>query len=421
MLRFTNPTIRFSLLTCLLALLTSCSGDSIAKNWFAPDPQLQETSNTNSPRPQQSPSVPNQVKLPEDFPSVIPLYPEAQLQKVISLEDGKLVQTSWKSTAATNIIASFYQQKLQEDNWKLVKSTNSDTDNSEDVIVANRDDLQVKVSVTKEKSGSNSELMIQYQPREKVADAETSPTESPTTPTTKVPIVKPTVVKVKTNFSDLTKESPTVQQYIQDLAALGVLTLPKSNNGKFEPAKTLTRREFARWLLTSNNKLYGNSTSKQIRLGSTREQPAFSDVSKTDPDFGVIQGLADAGLIPSRLTGNSSDVLFRPDAPLTRQDLLLWKVPLDVRKSLPKASVDSVKETWGFQDTGDINPQALSAILADHNNGEKANIRRMLGYTTLFQPKKPVTRAQAASALWYFGYQGEGISAQEVLKAKPEG
>lgn len=421
MLRFINPTIRFSLLTCLLTLLTSCSGDGIAKNWFAPDPQLQETTDPNFPQSQQSSSTQNQVKLPENFPNVIPLYPEAKLQKVISLEDGKLVQTSWKSTAATNIIASFYQQKFQENDWKLDKSTNSNTDNSEDIIVANRDNLQVKVSVRKEKSGSDSELIIHYQPREKVADVETSPTESPTTPTTKVPIVKPTVAKVKSNFSDLTKESPTVQKYIQDLAALGVLTLPKSDSDKFEPNKPLTRREFARWLLASNNKLYSNSSSKQIRLGSNSEQPAFQDVSKTDPDFGVIQGLADAGLIPSRLTGNSSDVLFRPDAPLTRQDLLLWKVPLDVRKTLPQASVDAVKETWGFQDAGDINPQALRAILADHNNGEQANIRRMLGYTTLFQPKKPVTRGEAASALWYFGYQGEGISAQEVLKAKPEG
>ncbi|NEQ70571.1 MAG: S-layer homology domain-containing protein, partial [Symploca sp. SIO2D2] len=45
-----------------------------------------------------------------------------------------------------------------------------------------------------------------------------------------------------------------------------------------------------------------------------------------------------------------------------------------------------------------------------------ANIRRLLGYTTLFQPKKAVTRAETAAVLWYIGYQGEGISAKEVQK-----
>jgi hypothetical protein len=56
--------------------------------------------------------------------------------------------------------------------------------------------------------------------------------------------------------------------------------------------------------------------------------------------------------------------------------------------------------------------------LADFQNSEQANIRRVFGYTTLFQPKKPVTRAEAAAALWYFGSQGEGLSAKEAQKLK---
>jgi len=35
-----------------------------------------------------------------------------------------------------------------------------------------------------------------------------------------------------------------------------------------------------------------------------------------------------------------------------------------------------------------------------------------------FNPKKPVTRAEAATALWYFGTQGEGVSAADALKLK---
>ena len=147
----------------------------------------------------------------------------------------------------------------------------------------------------------------------------------------------------------------------------------------------------------------------------------FSDVNSGDMDFAVIQGLAEAGIIPSRLSGDNTAFLFRPDAPLTRENLLLWKVPLDIHKALPSASIEAVKQTWGFNDTTSINPKALQALYADFQNGQRSNVRRVYGFTILFQPKTPVTRSQAAAALWYFGNLGEGISAEEILKAKPSG
>ena len=110
--------------------------------------------------------------------------------------------------------------------------------------------------------------------------------------------------------------------------------------------------------------------------------------------------------------------MFRPDAPLTREQLILWKVPLDIRQALPSASVDAVKQTWGFQDATKIDPRPLQGVLADFQNSDQSNIRRVFGYTTLFQPKKPVTRAEAAAALWYFGTASEGLSAQEALQLK---
>jgi hypothetical protein len=100
--------------------------------------------------------------------------------------------------------------------------------------------------------------------------------------------------------------------------------------------------------------------------------------------------------------------------------MLLWKVPMDNRQALPNASVDAVKQTWGFQDVARIDPKALRAVLADFQNSDQSNIRRVFGYTTLFQPKKPVTRAEAAAALWYFGNSSEGISAQDALQMKQQ-
>jgi hypothetical protein len=49
-----------------------------------------------------------------------------------------------------------------------------------------------------------------------------------------------------------------------------------------------------------------------------------------------------------------------------------------------------------------------------------ANIRRVFGFTTLFQPKKSVTRAEAAASLWYFGVQDQGLSAKDAVQAKSQ-
>jgi hypothetical protein len=118
------------------------------------------------------------------------------------------------------------------------------------------------------------------------------------------------------------------------------------------------------------------------------------------------------------LSGDSTAALFRPDVPLTRETLVLWKVPLDTRQTLPTASLDTVKQTWGFQDVAKIDPKTWRAVVADFQNGEQSNIRRVFGYTTLFQPKKTVTRGEAVAAVWYFGSQGEGLSAREALLLK---
>lgn len=204
-----------------------------------------------------------------------------------------------------------------------------------------------------------------------------------------------------------------LKPYLRDWLALG---LEGTSNAAFQPNQSITRGQYAEWLLLANNRFFGDQPAKRLRSAGTDSKPAFQDVSPTHPDYGAIQGLAEAGIIPSALSGNSTAVNFRPDAPLTREILVLWKVPLDTRSPLPTATVEAVKTGWGFQDAGQIDPFALRAVLADLQAGDFANILRAFGYTTLFQPKKAVTQAEAAAALWRFGSQTEGISAQELLK-----
>ncbi|MEM7064774.1 MAG: S-layer homology domain-containing protein [Cyanobacteria bacterium P01_B01_bin.77] len=227
------------------------------------------------------------------------------------------------------------------------------------------------------------------------------------------------------SYTDIGEAPEELQQYIEDLVALDVLMLidveaddnVERNPNEFLPNQIITRREYARWLLAVNNRFYGDQRAKKIRPAVSSSQPAFQDVGTANIDFAAIQGLAEAGIIPSPLNGSSTAVAFRPNAPLTRKDLILWKVPLDTRAALPAAIATAVTEAWGFQDAGKIEPAALKAVLADHNNGEFANIRRALGYTTLFQPDKGVTRAEAAAVLWRFGNSTEGITAAALLDA----
>lgn len=180
----------------------------------------------------------------------------------------------------------------------------------------------------------------------------------------------------------------------------------------------ISRRRYAQWLFTLNNRFYADDRAKRLRPGRSSDTPAFQDVPPSDRDFAAIQGLAEAGIIPSTLTGNSTAVNFRPDAPLTRETLVLWKIPLDTRTALPDTTPTAVSETWGFQDVNAVEPLALRAIAADFQLGDFANIRRAFGYTTLLQPSKAVTHAEAAAALWRFGTQTEGITASEVNGAE---
>lgn len=235
-----------------------------------------------------------------------------------------------------------------------------------------------------------------------------SPTEIPISPSlqpdsTISPSPLPTVTEEE-------KLSATFKSYIEDLVSLRII-----ETGNFFNAP-ITRREYLRWLFNANNRFYSNLPSLQIRQASTNSTPVFRDLPKNDPDFPLIQGLAEAGIIPSTLTKDNSAVLLRPDTPLTRETILLWKIPLDYRKALPAATKETIKDTWGFQDAQEIDPKIWRGLYVDYQNGEASNLRRSLGYTILLQPKRTVTRAEAAATIWSFGFQDNVLTATDVLK-----
>ncbi|CAO1941133.1 unnamed protein product [Urochloa humidicola] len=181
-----------------------------------------------------------------------------------------------------------------------------------------------------------------------------------------------------------------------------------------------TRREYARWLVVASNCLSRNTSSKvypAMYIDNFTEL-AFNDVTPEDPDFPFIQGLAEAGLISSKLSRSDMNIpedlqdnhnLFSPESPLTRQDLVSWKMALDKRQ-LPEIDRDSLFKASGYIDIDKINAAAWPALIADLRAGDQSITALAFGFTRLFQPDKPVTKGQAALAI------STGDSAEVVLE-----
>lgn len=170
-----------------------------------------------------------------------------------------------------------------------------------------------------------------------------------------------------------------------------------------------TRREYARWLVVASNCLSRNTFSKvypAMYIDNVTEL-AFDDVTPEDPDFPFIQGLAEAGLISSKLSRSDMNLpedlqddhnLFSPESCLSRQDLVSWKMALDKRQ-LPEVDRNSLYKASGYIDIDKINTAAWPALVADLAAGDQSITALAFGFTRLFQPDKPVTKGQAALAI----------------------
>jgi hypothetical protein len=446
---------QFSLYFFLLAALAGCQGTSvggIVGNAIAP---------RNAP-------IEN-LALPVNFPTDIPLFRQASLQDLqqSSQKDAIHVTSRWLIREPSPQVVQFYREALRQNGWHILRSSDlSDSKNSsldQIAFLAERNDLLVTISMQPIPEGTS--LLLQYVrlpqsvpnntpnnvsgnlskndfgqvsgqlvgnmnassnglPRNRTDTANFSIrlfgfTRSFANLNAQSQIAFLSTDRTLTAFlpSDLYTAPVSLRAFVKDICQLGAIAPTPQNN--FEPYRAISRREYARWLAVTNNRIHQNRPSRQIRLAESTDTPTFTDIPRNDPDFSIIQGLANAGLIrPNPETANNTPTLFRPDAQITREELLHWKVPLDVRRPLPAATVETVNQAWGFQDSDRISPFALKAIFADAQSGDLSNIRRSFGFTTLFQPQKAVTRAEAAAVLWYFGTQADGLSIQSFLESE---
>lgn len=251
--------------------------------------------------------------------------------------------------------------------------------------------------------------------------AVSSPVPSSNPPPTPEPILTASPTATPIGWQDLDKTPAQLRPYVDDMLALDLI----SPDAQMSEANTLnapiSRREFAKWLLLTNNRFYNSRPTKQIRIDRPSSTPTFQDIPNSDPDFAILQSLADAGILPSTLSRDTKNEgkndRFKPSEALTREDLLRWKMPLDSRSLQVEAlSLESLRKTLPFQDLSKvIHPETLRLVALDLKNGDRSNLRRSLGYTTLLQPQRSVTRAEAAAVLWSIGPEGGMLTAKDVL------
>ena len=374
-------------------LLSGCSGNSKVESLFKPDPNLSSSSPKINNSTQNNNNQAKENKLPEDFPQDIPIYDSAQLVAI-----DKNIST-WVSNDPLNLITNHYQQQLVSQEWDIITT-------EENLIIAQKKAENRTLNVSFSVEDNQSKFIITQEEQLATTIPDINQNNSSKTNNS----------DNKTNNSDskTDNDQEVNSQLPSSLQQLIRLQIIPQDNKQLSPYETINRREYARWLVKTNNILYANVNSKLIRLANPQSKPIFSDVPNNDPDFMVIQGLAEAGLIPSSLTQDTNTIAFSPDKPLTREDLIAWKVTLDFRQNLPITTLDSIKETWGFQDASKIAPRTWSELYVDWQNGENANIRKAFGYITLFQPQKNVTYEEAAEVLSSFGYQSNIVFLKEV-------
>jgi hypothetical protein len=193
---------------------------------------------------------------------------------------------------------------------------------------------------------------------------------------------------------------------IEDLAKLGVFGPPA---GTFDPRGSITRGDFARWLVMANNAIWANQPDRVIRpsQGATSSYP---DVPTSHPDFTYIQGLYDAGF-----SVGFPDKTFKPDDKLTHEQMIAIKESVD-RGGVDKYYVSFWSSTMpNWKDKSQVNAIFRGAIAEDSGLDRSAtvtynlpnfvvgNIGRAFGAIAMFRPQDPVTRAQAALVLWKIG------------------
>lgn len=194
-------------------------------------------------------------------------------------------------------------------------------------------------------------------------------------------------------FNDIA-DLPT-QPLLADLIKLEIFSATDDQN--FQPYDPISRGEYMIWLFKAHNTI--SRPAQKIRLAPTFD-PEFTDIDAKHPAFKVVQALANAGY-----SVGYDDKTFKPDQPITREEMISIKVGLDKGKSIKPVRISLLRSAWKFSDLADIDKRHSGYIYNDlFAKGPKgSNIERAFGKIGTFKPKQAAKRHEAAATLWQIG------------------
>ncbi|MGB7416762.1 MAG: S-layer homology domain-containing protein, partial [Thermosynechococcaceae cyanobacterium] len=201
---------------------------------------------------------------------------------------------------------------------------------------------------------------------------ESQPSETPT-PEDSAPSTQPTAAEEIAELTDLT-DVPT-QAFIVELNKLGVF---EQTEGTFKPYEPITRGEYLIWMFKANNAIA--RADKQLRFDPTFN-PGFTDISPEHPAYKYVQAFANGGYAVGY-----EDKTFRPDQPLTREEMIALKVGLDSGEAI-KPLKDTRSITYA--DAAQVESRYTGYIRGD---GSFKNAARAFGAVKDLKPKQVVKR-----------------------------
>ncbi|MBP9094687.1 S-layer homology domain-containing protein [bacterium] len=206
------------------------------------------------------------------------------------------------------------------------------------------------------------------------------------------------------------------KEMIDDLSKLHVfddLAAASSSDKKalFKPLQPTTRGEYVTWLYRAFNAI--KTPDKQLHLAPQAAQQ-FKDTPPSHPAYKYIQAISNAGY-----SIGYKDGTFRPDKPLTREEMLGIKVGLDVGKDIPPYR-SQMEAVWKYSDGKSVDERFTGFIEQDYyvSGPFGSNTQRAFGKIGTFKPKQAVLRYEAAGTLWQqgqFGNNGD-ITGADALK-----
>ncbi len=206
-------------------------------------------------------------------------------------------------------------------------------------------------------------------------------------------------------YADFAKVPFPLQGLVSEMQALVIPGL-YFDGSLLDPSSPCLRRTYARWIVSVNN-FHNTDLDLYVRVDGTDRESAFTDVPSDDPDFDLIQGLAEAGLIESTLLDPNGPTEFHPNSILTRETLVIMKASIDARGNIPAKTSADVQRMWRFRDTAEMSQLLIDSLAYDYDLAERSVVNRSIPRGLLFLKDKPVSNVEALVSCWFIGI-GDG-------------